>query len=146
MILRVCALMLFFTLSSCEAEHKPPYLLYTANFDVSTVNEAEAIVKKVAKKWDLRVYEKDREQMKFLTQGKDAFFIALYFNEDPIISIGNSGVGEILRVMAIDYGNVPVSDLEKITADFIKAFKDQLNIDRFKKSEESTALVDIESQ
>lgn len=139
MKLRLCIILIVcFLGSSCEAEYKPPYLLYTAQFDITKVDNAVVLVKEIAKNWNLRVYEIDREQMKFVTQGKDAFFIALYFKEDPIISIANSGVGEVLRVMAIDYGKMSLPDLKKLTEETIQTLKLELNLE-FEKSKESTA-------
>lgn len=145
MILRFLTVtMMLLTLSSCgEAEYTPPYLHYRADFDTAKVDEAEMTIKEIAKKWNLRVYEKDRDQMKFLTQGKEAFFIALYRDEDPVLSLTNSGVGNVISVMAVDYGNMPVSDLERLTKEVIKVLEERLNIE-FKEVGDSTASIDIE--
>ncbi|MBA3582909.1 MAG: hypothetical protein H0W44_10735 [Gammaproteobacteria bacterium] len=93
----------------------------------------ELAIKEVAKKWDLRIYEKDREQMKFHTQGKEAFFIVLYFNKDPVLSLDNSGVGEVITLMAVDYGNMPIQDLKKLAYDVIDTFETRFDI-KFEKN------------
>jgi hypothetical protein len=142
MIRLLSILIMSLFMSSCEAEYTPPYLHYRADFDIAKVDETEAVVKEIAKKWNLRVYEKNREEMKLHTQGKEAFFIALYFNEDAVLFVHNSGVGEVLSVMAVDHGKMPISDLGKLTAEVIGALKERLNLE-FEKQKDSTASVDV---
>jgi len=110
----------------------PPYSLYKAKFDVSKVDDVENTMVVIAKRWNLEPFQKDREQMKFLTQNKEAFFIAFYFDGDPVLVVTNVGVGEVLTLSATDYKKMPISDLKKLIVEVIDALKDQFNIE-FKK-------------
>lgn len=142
MVFRILVLMLFLIACSCEAERMSPYLMYKADFSSAKTGEVESAVKKIAKEWGLRVYEKNQEQMKFLTQGKDAFFIALYFEENPILVITNAGFGDLLMLSVTDYKGMPTSDLERLAAEVINTLETRLDI-KFKKSEESTAAIEL---
>ncbi|GBF30072.1 hypothetical protein MnTg04_00008 [bacterium MnTg04] len=83
----------------------------------------------ISEKWELRVFEKDREAMKFLTQGQEAFFIALYFEDDSILAIMNAGIGNILTLSLQTDDNFPVEELEKLANEVRGELKTHLNID-----------------
>lgn len=57
----------------------------------------------------------DREQK----EGQDAFFIALYLDEDPILVISNVGSDSTLTVDAMDYGNLPIEELERLVEEVL---------------------------
>ena len=116
-------------LSSCGEVNRKIPLLYQANFDASKIEEVEGAMEIISKKWGLRLFQKDRERMKYLTQGKEAFFIALYFNGDAVLSLNNVGVGEVLSLMIVDYGIMPKNDLERLTNETLLILKTQLSIE-----------------
>jgi len=57
--------------------------------------------------------------MAVLTQGRQAFFSALYYQDDPIITITNVGVGTVLAISATDYCSIPIEQLESMLQEFI---------------------------
>ena len=117
MVLRTVTLLLALSLLACESSYKEPYALYDAPFDpqVETIDEIVRFVYEVADKWNLETEQDDRGGAKFLSKGQDAFYILLLIEDDGVISIGNMGPGIILSMMVVDYGHLPVADLERLT-------------------------------
>jgi hypothetical protein len=134
--------MFFMALCACESESAPVYLLYRAPFDVSQVDEADGLIKALASEWELRVFENSRSEMRGITDGKPAFSVTLFFENDPVLFLSNAGVGEILSLFVMDFGEMPIEELQRLTAQVGRALEDRLSID-FKKSDESTADVDV---
>ena len=129
---RIVALTLLITapvVAACGEEHVEPAFFYKAQFDPSMVAEVESFVRDISVKWQLELFEKDREQMKFLTQYREAFFISLYFECDAILAIMNVGVGNVLTLSLHDYGNLPVEQLERLANEVRSGLRAQLNID-----------------
>lgn len=139
---RLCALALLMLTTSCEAQHKPPYLMYRAQFEVANVDEAVILTRAIATKWGLSVRELDRDQMSFHTRGKPAFFTALMYKDDPVVVVNNSGFGEVIMVIAVNFERMPTSDLEALTAEIIRKFQARFDMD-FEKMVESTAKIDV---
>ena len=110
--------MLALSLIACDSSsYKEPYALYDAPFDpqVETIDEIVRFVYEVADKWNLETAQKSRGSAKFLSSGQHAFEIFLLLEGDVIILVGNAGPGIILSMMVIDYGHLPVADLERLT-------------------------------
>jgi hypothetical protein len=98
--------------SACNSESIEPHMKYSAKFDNSKIGQVELILVGIAADRELRVFKKDREKMQYLSQGKDAFFTALYFKEDPVLIVTNVGVADILVMTTTDYGKMPKEELE----------------------------------
>ncbi len=109
-------LLLLFVLSilcsACSSESIEPHMKYSAKFDNYKIEQVELILVNIAAERELRVFKKDREKMKYLSQGKDAFFTALYFKEDPVLIVTNIGVTDTLIMTITDYGKMPKEELE----------------------------------
>jgi hypothetical protein len=93
---------------------------YSAEFDNSQIEQVESILLGIATDYKLRIFKKNRENMQYLSQGKNAFFTALYFNDDPILIMTNVGVADTLVLTVTDYGEVSQKDLEQITDIVVK--------------------------
>lgn len=44
--------------------------------------------------------------MEFISRGESAFFIALYYEEDPNIIMKNAGSSKLLVLTVTDYGKI----------------------------------------
>ena len=67
--------------------------------------------------------------MKRLTRGYEAFYIALYLNDNLIFDITNVGVGTQLDMALFDYGDIPVSELKKLGDEVRNGLREQLQIE-----------------
>jgi hypothetical protein len=76
----------------------------------------------------LRIYKKDREGMKYLTEGRDAFFVFIYNGDNAIISDGNVGDGETISLSSVDYGEYPIEKLEKLMKEVISVLGNKLEL------------------
>lgn len=124
------ALLMLFCVTGCgESEVVKPVLKYQADFDPSDVDQVESFIKSVAKRWDLRVYEKDRKQMSVLTQGEDAFFMALYLNSNSILDISNVGMGKVLTLGVFDYGEMPLEELHALADEITSGLSQKFGIE-----------------
>ncbi|MYH68673.1 MAG: hypothetical protein F4147_00670 [Gammaproteobacteria bacterium] len=119
MVSRIATLVLALSLLGCESSYKEPYALYNAPFDpqVETINEVVRFIYEVADRWNLETEQEDRGGAKFLSKGQDAFYILLLIEDDGVISIGNMGPGIILSMMVVDYGHLPVVELDRLTGE-----------------------------
>jgi hypothetical protein len=132
------ALLMLFCVTACgEGEVVKPVLSYQANFDPSDVDQIESFIKSVAKRWDLRVYEKDRKQMSVLTQGEDAFFIALYLNGNSILDISNVGMGKVLTMGVFDYDEMPLEKLHALAHEITAGLSQKFGIEFKQQSKQS---------
>ncbi len=122
----VCVLVLFLV-SSCD-NYKKNFLEYRADFNPQKVDLAEKIIIQFADNNKLRVFNKDKNDMSSLSRGKNAFYIALYYKGDPLLSITNVGVAVQLRVSSIDYNNMPKVELAELTLDLINILQRELNV------------------
>ena len=120
MISRIVTVLLALSLLACESSYTEPYALYRAPFDpqVETIDEAVRFIYEVADKWNLEAEQEDRGGAKFLTSGVDAFHIFLLLEGDVIIKIGNMAFGTTLSMMVMDYGHLPVVELDRLIDEF----------------------------
>ena len=88
--------------------------MYRADFSGEYIQQIEEFIDIVATENKLRVFRKDRKNMAVLTEGNDAFYSVFYYNDDPVISITNVGAGTVLSIIATDYGNLPIEQLNSI--------------------------------
>ncbi len=95
--------------------NKEPIFLYRSSFNPSTVNEVEAYMRQVALKWEFELYEKNKKEIEFVTDGQESFFIAFYYKGEYILDVSNVGVGTALTLAVFDYGVMSLSQLEKLT-------------------------------
>ncbi len=122
------ALMLLGATACGEDNNVEPVMSYQANFYPEKVACVESVAKSLANDWKLEVYEKDRKQMNLLTQGQDAFFIALYFQGDAILDISNVGMGSTLTMGVFDFGKLSLDKLHRLANEMIKGINQQCDI------------------
>ncbi|MEX2148686.1 MAG: hypothetical protein WD793_00590 [Steroidobacteraceae bacterium] len=115
--------------SGCGQTQDVSTVVYKAPFDTSQIEGVEKIVDDVASKWKLRVFRKDRRELSLVTQGHDAFFVALYLGRDPIVFLTNAGVGTVLTLGINDYGTLSVENQVRLANDLVFPLREYLNID-----------------
>ncbi|MCY4045935.1 MAG: hypothetical protein OXE99_12750 [Cellvibrionales bacterium] len=113
-MIKFTLLVVFFSLflSACENDSIKPYKIFKSDFNTSKISEIEIIVNDFSSEKSLTLFQKDKRAMKALSLEKDAFFIALYFKENPIFSITNVGTSNILVITVSDFGNIDLSNLD----------------------------------
>jgi len=120
---------LFFLLSACNSESIEPYMKLSAKFDNSKIDQIESIFEHIAANNKLKIFKKDREKMQHLSQGKNAFFTALYFKGDPVLILTNAGVANTLVFTVTDYGKMSITELERIASEVIKRIEASVSIE-----------------
>lgn len=118
---------LFVLCSACNSESVKPHVQLSAPFDNSQIDRIESILRDVATNNDLKIFKKNREKMQYLSQGKNAFFTALYFKEDPVLILTNVGVANTLVFTATDYGKMPIAELERLASEVVKRIETSVN-------------------
>ena len=102
---------------------------YKASFDPVMVDAVADVMEEISENRQFKLFEKDREQMKFLTEGKNAFFTAFYLKGEPILAITNVGVGEVLTLSLHDYGELPWMCWEGLAQEVRNTLKNRFNIE-----------------
>ena len=116
-------------LACSEIEVVVPIFNLRAEFDPSNVDRVDSFIKATATQWNLSVLEKGRDQMAFLTQGQEAFFLALYSGETPILDITNAGAGTILVLHVYDYGEMPLEQLNELADEIVISLNQNFGIE-----------------
>jgi len=112
-----------------ESSKVTPHTMYRADFLSSSISDVEKCIDTIAKENGLRIFRKDRQQMSTLTNGQPAFFTALYYQDDPVMTVTNVAVGTILSISISDYGKIPISELELILSDFTSMLEQAKTVD-----------------
>ena len=98
-----------------SSEYVAPYAVYRSyNFDVSNITEVEELTRSKAAQWNLDIVEKNRNQMKIASLGKEAFTIHLMHEGELVLSIGNTGPSIILSMNFYDYSKYPKNNLKAV--------------------------------
>jgi hypothetical protein len=95
------------------------------------VNALEEQLNKIAKEQGYRLFEKNRNQMKKLTDDNEAFFIALYQknNDKLILSITNVGVGSVLILDLYTNEDFTKQDAKSLSEKLIQYLQTELNVE-----------------
>ena len=129
----VAAILAVLFLVSCEGESTSPTYQYRTAFDPAMVDGVEEFMKDVAKRWELRLFEDNRKGMKFLTQGQEAFYIALFLKLDPknnwILSMTNGGAGTILILHLYEHEDMPLAELQRLDEEVRFGLKEKFGIE-----------------
>ena len=121
MALRVMTGLLVLSLLACNGGFKEHYAAYESPFDPQP-DEIDAValfIHDVAGKWELDAEESDREGMKFVTSGMDAFDISLERNGDMVMLTGNSAIGTKLYLRLYHSRHMATEEVNRL-ADEIK--------------------------
>ena len=124
---------LIFLLFSCGS-YKENFLEYRAEFDPQKVDKAEKVVMEFAKRNKLRIFSKDRKEMSIVSNGENAFYIALYHDGDPLLSVTNVGGIVQISVSSTDYENMSKSELAGLTIALVGDLQRELNL-KFKEQQ-----------
>ena len=118
---------------SCDGELTKPTYQYRAPFNPAMVEDVEIFMRDVAKRWKLRLFEKDRKEMKVISLGKEAFLIALFLKSDPeddwILDISNAGAGTILTLGLYEHEDMPLSELQRLDNEVRTGLKEKFGIE-----------------
>ena len=92
------------------------------------VDDVENYMRDMSKRLGYDFFEKDRDDMRFLSKGMSAFFVAFHLKEDPVLFITNVGAGTVLTLSVQDYGNVPLNDLKMLGQEIIEGLQREFSI------------------
>jgi|GEM_PF-5969641 len=120
-------------LLACRGEYYPPESIYRGKFDVNDVNKIENYAKDLALARGFKIFEKAPEEMRGISDGQNAFFIAFYNNGKlPIVSISNAGTGSVLSIMFSTNQKFTTADAnelaKKVQEDLSKKFNINLEL------------------
>ena len=110
-----CLSMLLFVVS-CGSSSVPPHEVYESKFDPKKIDRVEMQLDEIAKKWDMTLFRKDRDSMRYLSQDIDAFFTCFYFEDECVLAVSTVGTPKHVQLMSLDFGVLPISKLEKLTS------------------------------
>lgn len=118
-------------LASCGSKVSEPDLYYKAEFDIALVDEVSTYFKTLAGKRDFEVFEKDRREMKAITQGREAFYISYYAGDKdvPVLWVTNAGAGTVIDLAFHANEGHPLYEVEKLSGLVLKDLKRIFGID-----------------
>ena len=129
----VVGVLVVFFVASYGGESTRPTYHYRASFDPAMVDGVEKFMRGVAKRWEFRLFEKDRKGSKFITRGMEAFFIALFLKSDPenewILDISNAGAGTILTLGLYEHEDMPLSELQELDNEVRTGLRERFGIE-----------------
>lgn len=123
------------SMAACtESRDKPPYALYRGDFDPKNIACAEETIRTIARKWDFRIEEKDRREMKVANEGVDAFFIfTMVKKQDPsdirtwVMTIGSFSKGKILSLKIGDTKFLTNTQKDRLAQEVIQQLETNCN-------------------
>jgi len=129
---RIIKIVLFLNLiliCSCNSQYLEPDLYFEGKFDPKNVNTLEKFIKQLAKDKGFQIFEKDRNQMSFLSQGKEAFYISYYIHEDigPVMWISNVGAPNILVLGFNSFSDFSRENAKELAIVIINYLKNELD-------------------
>ena len=109
------ASLLAMTLLACGG-YKKPYAVYEAPFEpqLDKINEVALFIHDMAGELNLQAKEGDREEMKFITSGMDAFEISLRVKGDKVILTGNAAIGTKLYLKLYDSRHKAAGEVNRL--------------------------------
>lgn len=122
------ALLLLF-LASCDEREVSHRQFRAEGFNPSYSREAETLMADTGRRWNLELFQKDAEDMKYLSFGKEAFFVALYLDDDPILILTNTGPAVILKLSIGDYGTMSPDDLQRLTDEVMEMLSTRFDVE-----------------
>jgi hypothetical protein len=135
-------IIVFLLLSACNnppSEYLPENDIYRSDFNQAEIDIVLDALYSFAKNHNLKVIEKDREQMQVLTQGTPAFSVFLYSENDPIFSVTNFGVGKIVSINARYYSRFEEGEIEQLRDMLLSRLENEATLD-FKKVDLNTQI------
>lgn len=125
----VFILLSVFCFNACGKDDVRPAFFYKASFDPVMVDAVAKAMEDISESHQFKLFEKDREQMKFLTDGENAFFTAFYLKGEPILAITNVGVGGVLTLSLHDYSDLSLDELEGLAQEVRDTLKNRFSIE-----------------
>ena len=129
MLLKITVVFMLILSSSCSQGYIGSIKNYKSSFDHSRVDDARRIILSFSNDKGLEVFEKDQGRMRFLSSGRDAFFISLYFKGDPILTITNVGVGDVLTFSASGSVEMSADNLNELSNGLRTILEESLDIE-----------------
>ncbi len=129
----VCFLLLCSIASCTESKDIPPYVMYRGDFDPKNIACAEETIRAIARKWDFRIEEKNRKEMKTVNSGVDSFFIFMMKKQNPsdirswVLTIGNLFKGKILSLTIDDTKFLTNTEKDKLAQEIVSRLGENCN-------------------
>lgn len=95
------------------------------------VDEVEVYIRDTAKRWNLNLEEKDREEARLHTNGKEAFSILAYLGEGlngPVFWIANIGAGDRIFLLLNESTGMALADLERLDQELKSGLEEKFDI------------------
>ena len=114
-VLRVFTCLLALSLLACGG-YKEHYAAYEAPFDpqLEKIDAVARFIHDIAGKWNLDAEESDREGMKFVTSGMDAFDLSLERKGDMVMLVGNAAIGTKLYLRLYDSRHMTTEEVNRL--------------------------------
>lgn len=127
----VLFLSMLFLVSCGGSSYEKPDFYFEGAFKPSLVDDLEAYVKELAGDKNFRVFEKDRDQMKVLTQGEDALYMSLYkgSGDKPVLWVSNVGTGMVLTLGLLSNDSFSLADTKKLSDEVILYLKKEMDVE-----------------
>lgn len=129
---KILLLITVFFVFSCDhgSSYEAPQFYFEGKFSPSLVDNLDSYLKNLSRERGFRVFEKDRREMKVLTQGQDAFYISLYkeSSDKPVLWISNVGVGTVLSLGLFSRENFSPIESKKLADELVFYLKEEMNV------------------
>lgn len=115
--------------SACTTERGSLFAEYQAPFDPEKIQLIEPVIQSVANRHGMTVLELDETEMSILTNGRPAFYRALYRDDKSIVAITNVGAGTTLIIQVSKYGSVSDETLSQVSDDLRASLTEALGVE-----------------
>lgn len=123
-------LSMLFLFSCGGSSYEKPDFYFEGTFKPSLTDDLEAYMKELAGDRSFRIFEKDRGQMKELTQGEDAVYISLYkgAGDKPVLWVSNVGAGTVLTLGLLSNDSFSLADTKNLSDEILLYLKKEMGI------------------
>ena len=105
---------------------------YRAPFEPEKIGCVESVVRSVSGASGFLVDERDREQMKFVTNGIEAFSMTVYSEkvalDDEILNITNGGIGKFLGMQVVANQHLGPAAVNEFVDAILEGIRDRCEI------------------
>lgn len=126
--LKLFSLLLMLT-AGCIAEQNPgaPTYHYVAEItpDQQTVDDLSEFASEFARDEGFELHTESRKEMAFITQGMPAFASYLYLYGDPVVTLSNAGLGQILTIYVFERERLKNEELRALTDRLVERLEEQ---------------------
>ena len=133
----ICAVILPLLLLACGdwGQYYKPHLLYKAEFSPSRIGEAEALVREIAERRNLYLFEKEDVGVHFNPDELRSLSMVLFHDEKAfelkrnIMWISSYEAGLTISVQGTDFHGRPIDEVDPLAAEIKAGFEDVLGLE-----------------